>query len=628
MKTKALLFLTFFINPFLNAQWTQKASMPSTPRCGSVAFSIAAKGYVGCGSDLTTGLNFNDFWEWDQGTNVWTQRANFPGIMCLLGAGWSINGKGYFASGCDAGYAPVAELWEYDPGPNTWAQKANVPSGGMAYTVGWAIGNYGYICSGQDINGAWSPDLWEWDQGTNTWLQKAGMPGPPRVLSTGFAVGTKGYIATGLDQTYVTINDCWEWDQGTNTWMQKASILGSNRHESNAFALASTAYLGTGDFDYMATLQDMQSYDPSTNTWTVLPNFPGPARELPTMFSIGCAGYVFGGWDEQTFSGNNIFNDLWEFNSGGPTAAVSVNNDSICNGSTATITASGGTGYSWNTGATTSTISVTPSANTTYTVYVTNGGPCSSTASVNIFVFQPPLAAIAGVDTICPNTSATLTGSGGTNYSWSTGATTASITVNPTITTTYTLVAASGTCTPDSTTHMIVVLPGTNISISIPDQIVCSGTAVTLTANPTGGAPWYTYSWVTLSGNDTITSLNPSFTITPTDTDTYMIVIIDRCNNSNEDTVTISVHACDITIPNVITPNGDGFNGLFIVKNLEEFPGSQLVIYNRWGTRIYESSDYRNDWNGGGESDGTYYYVLHVSDGKDHAGYLTILNGK
>ncbi|UPT67604.1 MAG: gliding motility-associated C-terminal domain-containing protein [Sphingobacteriales bacterium JAD_PAG50586_3] len=79
-----------------------------------------------------------------------------------------------------------------------------------------------------------------------------------------------------------------------------------------------------------------------------------------------------------------------------------------------------------------------------------------------------------------------------------------------------------------------------------------------------------------------------------------------------------------IVIPNVFTPSkADGFNDTFVIENL--VPNSQLVIYNRWGIKVYESKDYKNDWDGDGHSDGVYYYILNTPDGKDYHGTLTIL---
>nr|MBA3706761.1 gliding motility-associated C-terminal domain-containing protein [Bacteroidota bacterium] len=75
-----------------------------------------------------------------------------------------------------------------------------------------------------------------------------------------------------------------------------------------------------------------------------------------------------------------------------------------------------------------------------------------------------------------------------------------------------------------------------------------------------------------------------------------------------------------ILIPNVITPNGDVHNQYFYIKGLEGFPGSLLEIYDRWGLKMYETSNYLNDWDGGNYKtgkpvpDGVYYYMLYLSD--------------
>jgi hypothetical protein len=60
--------------------------------------------------------------------------------------------------------------------------------------------------------------------------------------------------------------------------------------------------------------------------------------------------------------------------------------------------------------------------------------------------------------------------------------------------------------------------------------------------------------------------------------------------------------------PNIITPNGDSANERFVLDPRLE--GSTLVITNRWGKTVYNSSDYRNEWTGGGNPSGVYYYVL------------------
>jgi gliding motility-associated-like protein len=79
--------------------------------------------------------------------------------------------------------------------------------------------------------------------------------------------------------------------------------------------------------------------------------------------------------------------------------------------------------------------------------------------------------------------------------------------------------------------------------------------------------------------------------------------------------------------PNVFTPNNDGINDVFFIGSLDLFPGSSVTIFDRWGTTVYESSDYKNDWDGGDVPEGTYYYVVNVTDPSEsvYKGLVTLL---
>ena len=68
-----------------------------------------------------------------------------------------------------------------------------------------------------------------------------------------------------------------------------------------------------------------------------------------------------------------------------------------------------------------------------------------------------------------------------------------------------------------------------------------------------------------------------------------------------------------IVIPNVMSPNGDNKNDLFIIKNLMDWDTREVTIMNRWGQMVYYNADYKNDWNGGIVSDGVYFGVLYIS---------------
>ena len=85
---------------------------------------------------------------------------------------------------------------------------------------------------------------------------------------------------------------------------------------------------------------------------------------------------------------------------------------------------------------------------------------------------------------------------------------------------------------------------------------------------------------------------------------------------------------CEVIIPNIITPNGDGVNDVFFIKNLDGHPNSSLRIMNRWGNIVLKDDNYQNDWGGDKLADGTYFYILKLDDGNEYTGTLTILNGK
>ena len=95
-----------------------------------------------------------------------------------------------------------------------------------------------------------------------------------------------------------------------------------------------------------------------------------------------------------------------------------------------------------------------------------------------------------------------------------------------------------------------------------------------------------------------------------------------------------SPRPCDIFIPQAFTPDGDGINDYFVINGIELFPENEIVILNRWGSVVFQTTNYQNDWNGtssnsmnigGGDlPTGTYYYILDPKkEGYDvYKGYI------
>ncbi|MCB9345381.1 MAG: HYR domain-containing protein [Lewinellaceae bacterium] len=180
-----------------------------------------------------------------------------------------------------------------------------------------------------------------------------------------------------------------------------------------------------------------------------------------------------------------------------------VNNDGIiCNGASVTLTASGGTSYSWNTGETTAAITKSPMLGTTYTVTVTNSNGCAATASQTITVNPLPTALISpSPASVCLGQSVTLTASGGTGYAWSTGSNTASTTVSPVVNTTYTVTVTDGNGCTSSTTVVVSIDPAPTYTVVVTQPTSCFTADGAIDLTLTGGVSPYTFNWTTPNGS-------------------------------------------------------------------------------------------------------------------------------
>ncbi|MCW3083969.1 MAG: hypothetical protein JWP12_1335 [Bacteroidetes bacterium] len=185
-----------------------------------------------------------------------------------------------------------------------------------------------------------------------------------------------------------------------------------------------------------------------------------------------------------------------------PTASVSAP-ATICSGSSTTLTATGGTTYSWLpvTGLSSPTVAspvASPTTTTTYTVTVSNGGSCTSTATVTITVNPAPVANAGSDVTIACGGSTTLGASGGSTYSWSPTAglsnpNIANPVATPASTITYTVTVSNGSC---SSTDAVVVTTGNLTANAGPDVTICSGNSTTLSGSSTGGS---STAWVNIA---------------------------------------------------------------------------------------------------------------------------------
>jgi gliding motility-associated-like protein len=170
----------------------------------------------------------------------------------------------------------------------------------------------------------------------------------------------------------------------------------------------------------------------------------------------------------------------------------------------------------------------------------------------------------------------------------------------------------------DTLVDTIEISPSPIIDITaVPDSILIPGSSVTLKANGV---------FDQLLWNDN--STNTSIIVQKSGKYWVTASFITGCKSS--DTIwLVDGEKKEIEIVTVFTPNGDGYNDYFVIKDIKNFQPVKLAIYNRWGDELYSSSDYQNKWDGTYKGkhlpEGTYYYILETKDGKVYKGAVNIL---
>ena len=204
-----------------------------------------------------------------------------------------------------------------------------------------------------------------------------------------------------------------------------------------------------------------------------------------------------------------------------PAAVASISGSAVlCNNSSTTLTANGGTTYLWSTGSSQRTITVSQPG--TYVTTVTTVYGCSASDSVVVTPFANP--SILGESTFCSGGYTTLTASGGDSYQWSTGATSATINVNTAGN--YSVTASTENGCSGSTSVNVVENQPAIVTIT-GNSVICNETGTTLTA--TSGA---SYLWSSGETTQSINVNNPG---------SYSVTVMNAsgCSGSSSQTVTM-----------------------------------------------------------------------------------------
>lgn len=364
-----------------------------------------------------------------------------------------------------------------------------------------------------------------------------------------------------------------------------------------------------------------------------------------------------------------------------PVVSVTPASTTICSGKSVVLSASGANSYTWTaSGAMSNTITVSPAVSTTYSVLGKASNGCTKSAFSSVNVIAQPVVSINSPSTnVCFGYTMAVTANGASNYSWSNGATTNSIIIQPFSATVYNVIGNNGMCS-DTAFLSINVLPPPTISSSASTTLACVGQSIYL--NATGNSFFYYWLPDSLSGpSQTVQILTPttytvygqgpngciffstSFVdvkagnavipvstpsavcigdsailsviggyvplwnnnpvpnteiVTPLVSSSYTISAMDLNGCISDIVFNVDINSdCDVIIYNGFTPNGDGINDFFTIDNIDKFPNNKVLIYNRWGNKIFSTSGYNNlnnNWdgklNGKVVTSGTYFYII------------------
>ncbi|SMG51918.1 gliding motility-associated C-terminal domain-containing protein [Marivirga sericea] len=339
-----------------------------------------------------------------------------------------------------------------------------------------------------------------------------------------------------------------------------------------------------------------------------------------------------------------------------PTITSNSEDFILCEGESLTLTASENDSYLWSTGETTQSITVSEAG--TFTVRSANASNCNSEISdaVEVSVIETPVKPVIssnlaeGDFRICQGESVILTATQAASYYWSTGETSQSITVSEPGSYTVSIENAEGCVSNSADTVSVevdicgdnsppvisesvqVTSIGSQISFNLADLISdvdgnLDLSTLLIVEQPISGA-------VATIQNASI--LNVDYTgNTFSGTDIITISVCDFAGSCAEQQIEIEVLG-EVKVYNAVSPNGDGKNDIFFlefINLIEDTQENQVIIYNRWGSKVFSVSNYDNQVNvfkglnnnGNPLPSGIYYYEIQFKSGRaGMTGYLNL----
>ena len=242
--------------------------------------------------------------------------------------------------------------------------------------------------------------------------------------------------------------------------------------------------------------------------------------------------------------------------------------------------------------------------NATETLNGCTSAPEFVTVTVNIL----PTVNIPESDKICFGDSVLITAeNNGFDLLWSNGDTTESSWLNPTVTSTIYITATNPLCGFVTDSIAITVFDLPNVTAGNDTVIGIGGEAI-LWAMGTNDFTW------TPDPNECIESNCSEIYVIPNQATLYIVDGVDANQCHNYDTVLVDISGyMDVFVPNIFSPNGDGYNDYLVVDGPRLF-NYKIEIFDRWGKLVFTSVEQKNTWDGkldGNElSPQTFVYII------------------
>ncbi|OOQ57937.1 T9SS type B sorting domain-containing protein [Mucilaginibacter pedocola] len=185
--------------------------------------------------------------------------------------------------------------------------------------------------------------------------------------------------------------------------------------------------------------------------------------------------------------------------------------------------------------------------------------------------------------------------------------------------TTYYVAISNGVCEGERQ-QVDIIRDNAIATISSTKTVINPGETVMLTANDAVKYEWSPATYLDATDKKSVTS-------TPADNITYKLTTTNANGCIAEVTINIIVNS-EITVPNTFTPNADGINDFWVIKNLDLLE-NQTQVFNNNGNIVFSARNYKNNWNGTHNGKalpaGVYFYVIKLNNNVVKAGSITII---